>query len=103
MLRCTVVGRSLAVIAAVVCAASLAGQEATRERQLVTRVADALGGRERLLQLKTVQVIGYGELAYLNGGANISGDPQAPQKWQKVLDYARHRSWNIGARGCSSG
>ena len=84
-----VVGLSLAGIAAVVCATSLAGQGATRERQLVTRVAEALGGRERLLQLKTLQIVGYGELAYFNGGGNITADPQAPQKWQKVLDYAR--------------
>ena len=83
------VGLSLAGLAAVVCATSLAGQGATREQQLVTRVAEALGGRERLLQLKTLRIVGYGELAYFNGGGNITADPQAPQKWQKVLDYAR--------------
>ena len=84
-----VVGLSLAGIAAVVGATSLAGQGATREQQLVTRVAEALGGRARLLQLKTLQIVGYGELAYFNGGGNITADPRAPQKWQKVLDYAR--------------
>ena len=83
------VGLSLAGLTAVVCATSLAGQGATREQQLVTRVAEALGGRERLLQLKTLRIVGYGELAYFNGGGNITADPQAPQKWQKVLDYAR--------------
>ncbi len=67
----------------------LAGQGAAPERQLVTRAADALGGRERLLAVKTLQIVGYGELAYFNGGGNITGDPAAPQKWQKVLEYTR--------------
>ena len=39
--------------------------------------------------MKTLQIVGYGELAYFNGGGNITADPQAPQKWQKVLDYTR--------------
>ena len=55
----------------------------------MTRAADALGGRDRVMALKTLQIIGYGELAYFNGGGNITGDPAAPQKWQKVLEYTR--------------
>ena len=65
------------------------GQATAPERQLVTRAADALGGRDRVMALKTLQIIGYGELAYFNGGGNITGDPDAPQKWQKVLEYTR--------------
>ena len=67
----------------------LAGQGTAPERQLVTRAADALGGRDRLMAVKTLQIVGYGELAYFNGGGNITGDPAAPQKWQKVLEYTR--------------
>jgi glyoxylase-like metal-dependent hydrolase (beta-lactamase superfamily II) len=67
----------------------LSGQSAAPGPQLVTRVADALGGRDRVMALRTLQIVGYGELAYFNGGGNISGDPAAPQKWQKVLDYTR--------------
>jgi len=67
----------------------LAGQGAAPERQLVTRAADALGGRDRVMALRTLQIVGYGELAYFNGGGNITGDPEAPQKWQKVLEYTR--------------
>ena len=70
-------------------AIGLAGQGAAPERQLVTRAADALGGRDRVMMLKTLQIVGYGELAYFNGGSNITGDPGAPQKWQKVLEYTR--------------
>src|SRR5688572_13433573 len=38
---------------------------------------------------RTLQIVGYGELAYFNGGGNITGHPDAPQKWQKVLEYTR--------------
>src|SRR5688572_11103064 len=70
-------------------AIGLAGQAASPEAQLVRRAADALGGRDRVLALKTLQIIGYGELAYFNGGGNITGDPDAPQKWQSVLEHTR--------------
>ena len=80
---------SLAVTISTALVVSLAGQATTPERQLVTRAADALGGRDRVMAVKTLQIVGYGELAYFNGGGNITGDPDAPQKWQKVLDYTR--------------
>ena len=51
----------------------LAGQGTAPERQLVTRAADALGGRDRVMAVKTLQIVGYGELAYFNGGGNITG------------------------------
>ena len=85
----TVVGFSAVVLTATAFAVSLIGQGTTAERQLVIRAADALGGRERLLAMRTLQIVGYGELAYFNGGGNITADPRAPQKWQKVLDYRR--------------
>jgi glyoxylase-like metal-dependent hydrolase (beta-lactamase superfamily II) len=70
-------------------AVGVAGQSARPELQLVTRAAEALGGRDRVMALKTLQIVGFGELAYMDGGGNITGDPAAPQKWQKVLDYRR--------------
>ena len=76
-------------IASIPLAAGLAGQGPSAEAALVRRAADALGGRDRLLALKTLQIVGYGELAYMNGGGNITGDPDAPQKWQKVLEHTR--------------
>ena len=63
----------------------MAAQGTAPEAAIVSRAAEALGGRERLMALKTLQIVGYGELAYFNGGGNITGDPEAPQKWQKVL------------------
>ena len=85
--RIVVLPLTVGTIAALVI--GLAGQGTGPERQLVTRAADALGGRDRVMAVKTLQIIGYGELAYFNGGGNISGDPAAPQKWQKVLEYTR--------------
>ena len=78
-----------AVSTSVALVTGLAGQGAGSELQLVTRAADALGGRDRVMALKTPQIVGYGELAYFDGGGNITGDPSAPQKWQKALDYRR--------------
>ena len=80
---------SVAVTVSTVLAIRLVGQTASPERQLVLRAAEALGGLDRVMALKTLQIIGYGELAYMNGGGNITADPDAPQKWQKVLDYRR--------------
>jgi glyoxylase-like metal-dependent hydrolase (beta-lactamase superfamily II) len=88
-MRDTVVIRALTTAIVAALGAGLAGQGSAPGLQLVTRAAEALGGRDRVLAVKTLQIVGYGELAYFNGGGNISGDPAAPQKWQKVLDYTR--------------
>jgi glyoxylase-like metal-dependent hydrolase (beta-lactamase superfamily II) len=79
----------LAVAASTAFVIGLAAQGTAPAQRLVTRAADALGGRDRVMALRTLQIVGYGELAYFNGGGNITGDPAAPQKWQKVLEYTR--------------
>jgi len=66
----------------------LTGQSASGV-DLVTRAATALGGRDRLLAIKTLTIEGYGQLAYQNGGGNITASPDAPQKWVSVHDYSR--------------
>src|ERR1700674_123861 len=80
---------TVAIAMCVALAVGVAGQSARPELQLATRAAEALGGRDRVMALKTLQIVGFGELAYMDGGGNITGDPAAPQKWQKVLDYRR--------------
>ncbi len=85
--KLVVLGALVAISAAFV--AEPAGQGISPELQLVRRSADALGGRDRVMALKTLQIVGNGELAYFDGGGNITGDPAAPQKWQKVLEYRR--------------
>jgi hypothetical protein len=84
--------RNLVMIAMgtlVACGLVIHGQGPSPEAQLVNRAADALGGRDRILAVKSLQLIGYGELAYFNGGSNITGSPDAPQKWQDINDYHR--------------
>lgn len=56
---------------------------------LIVRAAEALGGRDHILALKTLTVEGYGQLAYQNGGGNITSSIDAPQKWITVNDHAR--------------
>jgi glyoxylase-like metal-dependent hydrolase (beta-lactamase superfamily II) len=85
--RAVVLLLTIVTVAALVI--SVAGQGTSPGLQLVTRAAEALGGHDRVMAVKTLQIIGYGELAYMNGGGNISADPAAPQKWQKVLEFAR--------------
>lgn len=65
------------------------GQGPGGEAAVIARAAEALGGRDRILALKTLQIVGYGENAYMNGGGNITGSPDAPQKWQSVVDATR--------------
>src|SRR6266567_4660005 len=52
--------------------------------KLVTAAADALGGTDRVLAIKTLKIFGYGQLAYQNGGGNITASPDAPQKWVNI-------------------
>ncbi len=56
---------------------------------LITRAANALGGRDRILAIKTLTIEGYGQLAYQNGGGNITSSIDAPQKWTSVTDFVR--------------
>ena len=51
-----------AMAASTVLVTVLTAQTTTPERQLVMRAADALGGRDPVMALKTLQIVGYGEL-----------------------------------------
>ena len=66
------------MVVALLCAAvSLSGQGTRSTAQVIDGVASALGGKPRLLALKTLKIEGYGQLAYMNGGGNISSSPDA--------------------------
>src|SRR4051812_2197068 len=71
----------------VLAAGSLCGQ--SPEMTLVNRAAEAMGGKDRILSIKTLQIFGYGQQAYQNGGGNIVGSPDAPQKWINVTGSVR--------------
>ena len=68
---------------------------------VVARAAAALGGRDRVLAVNTLTVEGYGQLAYQNGGGNVTSSPDAPQKWITVNDHRREidlRQWRMVVR-----
>ena len=80
----------------------LGAQGTTPELQLITRAADALGGRDRVMALKTLQIVGYGELAYFNGGGNITGIRQLPRSGRRCSSTPGRSISNTGARACSN-
>lgn len=68
---------------------SLSGQAPAPEMNIVVAAAEALGGRERILAVRTLRIEGYGQLASQMGGGNITGSPDAPQKWINITDHER--------------
>src|SRR2546425_610680 len=59
------------------------------ESRVIADAAAALGGKDRILALKTLKIEGYGQLAYQNGGGNLTTSPDAPQKWVNINAYQR--------------
>jgi hypothetical protein len=56
---------------------------------LVNAAAEALGGRERILALKTLTMIGYGEMIDGFGLSNIAADRYAPERLNNLLEMER--------------
>ena len=84
------------VLALVILSAPLSAQQApvpavpgATPREAIDAAAAALGGAPRILALKTLTLIGYGQYAYQNGGGNITSLPGAPQKFIAANDYRR--------------
>jgi hypothetical protein len=84
-------------------AASLLGQNTRTPAGIVDGAAEALGGKQRILAIKSIKIEGYGQIAYQNGGGNISTSPDAPQKWINVPEYEKildleHRRMRVRQR-----
>ena len=89
----------LVTVVAVLTVYAAAQQQTQAGARLIAAAADALGGRERILAVKTIVLEGYGEAAYMNGGGNISASPDAPQKWVSIPEYEKtidHEHRRIG-------
>ena len=80
---------SVATAAAALTFYGAAPQRPQAATSLIAGAAEALGGRERILAVKTIVLEGYGEAAYQNGGGNISASPDAPQKWVSIPEYQK--------------
>ncbi len=77
---------ALLALLAITYPAPLLAQDA---RALLEQAAEAMGGLERIQSLQNVTYTGFGQRAYYQGGGNITGDPQAPMKWQNLTDVQR--------------
>jgi glyoxylase-like metal-dependent hydrolase (beta-lactamase superfamily II) len=83
------------ITSALLCSALLAASGAAEaaagapEMAAITRAADALGGIERVRAVRNITLVGYGQYAYMFGGGNITGSPDAPQKYQAANDLRR--------------
>ncbi|MBI2150687.1 MAG: hypothetical protein HYU27_08810, partial [Acidobacteria bacterium] len=78
-----------ALLLFILAASAVNGFAQPAEMQVINRAADALGGRERLLSVKSLTIYGYGQQAYQNGGGNITASLDAPQKWVNVNGLVR--------------
>ena len=89
--------KTIVAVAAMCLVLSLAAQGPQSATQVIENAAAALGGKARLLELKSLKIEGYGQIAYQNGGGNISSSPDAPQKWidvpeyEKIIDFPNRR------------
>ena len=63
----------------------------------VHKAADALGGLDRIMRVRSLRIEGYGQEALQNGGGNTSASAEAPQRWnnsmswEETIDLANHR------------
>jgi glyoxylase-like metal-dependent hydrolase (beta-lactamase superfamily II) len=88
----------LPLLAAITLATGLAGpapaQETSTAPAVMALVADAMGGADAILAVRTLEANGYGMEAYFWGGGNVTGDPDAVQKWAENPDMAS--IWDFG-------
>ena len=54
---------------------------------VIRKAAVALGGVDRLMSVRSLQIQGYGQEALQEGGGNVSASPDAPQRWNNILSY----------------
>ena len=80
---------TLLVLCALAGASAVTSFAQTAEIQVINRAAAALGGKERVMSVKSLTIYGYGQQAYQNGGGNITASIDAPQKWVNVNGLAR--------------
>jgi hypothetical protein len=66
-----------------------AADEPAHARNVIAAAARALGGADRIRAVRNITLIGYGQYAYMFGGGNITGSPNAPQKYQAANDLRR--------------
>jgi hypothetical protein len=64
-------------------------QQAEPAYSVLEQAAEAMGGLERLQGLDNVVLTGFGQRVYHDGGGFLTGEENAPPKWQSVTDAQR--------------
>lgn len=70
-------------------AAAVQAQSSDAARQVVVDAAEAMGGLERVQNLRTLRLRGYGHEAYQDGGSLITTERAAPEKMTNLTAYER--------------
>lgn len=83
------VARAIALACALFFATEAAAQPANPARAVLEQAAEAMGGLDRLESLDNVVLTGFGQRLYYQGGGNLTGDANAPPKWQALADVQR--------------
>ena len=77
--------RNSIAIACLLVAATCGEALAQSAPDLIRRAAEALGGRDRILSVRTLKIEGWGQGA----GNNASASVDAPQLWNNILGYEK--------------
>jgi hypothetical protein len=82
---------------------ALGEARAETAQAVIGHAAAALGGMEQVMSVRSLKIFGYGQMAYQDGGGNITSSPDAPQKWLNVDGYRRvidleHERTNVQQR-----
>ena len=68
----------------------------TPAAQLLDQTVAAMGGRDKLLSVSTLVYTGFGQDAYMDGGGNITAEPNVPPKWRAIADAQRSIDLKLG-------
>jgi glyoxylase-like metal-dependent hydrolase (beta-lactamase superfamily II) len=81
--------RLLALACVLLAGTAASAQEAGPARAALEEAAEAMGGLDKLEGLRNVVLTGFGQRLYYQGGGNLTGDENAPPKWQALADVQR--------------
>jgi glyoxylase-like metal-dependent hydrolase (beta-lactamase superfamily II) len=79
----------VALACALLAGTGASAQETNPARVVLEQAAAAMGGLDGLRGLDNVVLTGFGQRLYYQGGGNLTGDVNAPPKWQAVTDVQR--------------
>ena len=81
--------RNSIAIACLLVAATCGEALAQSAPDLIRQAAEALGGRDRILSVRTLKIEGWGQIAPQHGGTNASASVDAPQVWANIQGYEK--------------